>query len=198
MNCLTNSVSKRTSRVLPAVAAAVVAAGLCSCSSKPAPATGADAVPAPTSVSAAGEPTPVPVPPEPPVTVVPQGNRSSGKVDDALRGYLKDVFFEYDKAEIRSSDRETLSRNADFLNRREFLALRVLVEGHCDERGTAAYNMALGEKRASTIRDFLGSLGVDPGRIQTISYGKERPFVPGHDDAAWSQNRRAHFVVVGR
>ena len=74
----------------------------------------------------------------------------------------------------------------------------LLIEGHCDERGTEQYNLALGDKRANTAKEYLATLGVDTGRIRTVSYGEERPFDGGHDDAAWSKNRRAHLVLVGK
>ena len=76
--------------------------------------------------------------------------------------------------------------------------MKVLIEGHCDERGTASHNMALGERRAAAVQEYLVSLGVDASRMQTISYGKERPFAMGHDEAAWAQNRRGHFLVTAR
>jgi peptidoglycan-associated lipoprotein len=73
--------------------------------------------------------------------------------------------------------------------------VNITIEGHCDERGTKAYNLALGEKRANAAKEYLVALGVSGSRIATVSYGKERPFDPGHDEAAWAKNRRAHFVV---
>ena len=186
---------KNNSPALVGLAAAVLCAGLVSCS-KPKPATSAD-VPAPTAVSApVPDATLIPVPAEPPVTVLPGSSAPGGpRAEEALRGYMKDVFFDFDRADLRPSDKEILAKNADWLNRREYAALRVVVEGHCDERGTASYNMALGERRASAVRDFLVSLGVDFSRVQILSYGKEKPFALGNDEAAWQQNRRAHFVV---
>ena len=108
---------------------------------------------------------------------------------------LEDVFFAYDQYELDAEDRAVLARNARLL--REHPQLRVLVEGHCDERGTAQYNMALGEKRAKEVARYLQNLGIAPDRIDTVSYGKERPFAVGSGEAVWSQNRRAHFVVRG-
>jgi peptidoglycan-associated lipoprotein len=75
---------------------------------------------------------------------------------------------------------------------------QVTVEGHCDERGTSEYNLGLGDRRAKAVREYLVAAGVDGGRIRTISYGKERPFVQGHDESAWRWNRRAHFVIAGQ
>ncbi|RPH99453.1 MAG: peptidoglycan-associated lipoprotein Pal [Zetaproteobacteria bacterium] len=108
---------------------------------------------------------------------------------------LKDVFFQYDRAIIEADQRAALDENVRWLmtNAR----VRIVVEGHCDERGTAEYNLGLGERRAKAVRDYLVTAGVAPSRISTISYGKERAFVPGHDESAWRQNRRAHFSVQG-
>lgn len=108
--------------------------------------------------------------------------------------YLKDTFFDFDKADIRTDQRDTLAANADWL--RKYPGVKFRIEGHCDERGTANYNMALGERRANAVKEYLASLGVDGSRSETISYGKERPFAQGHEESAWSQNRRAHFVVT--
>jgi peptidoglycan-associated lipoprotein len=104
------------------------------------------------------------------------------------------VFFDFDRADVRADERDRLSSDAAKL--KELTAARLTVEGHCDERGTAAYNMALGERRAAAVREYLAALGVPTERIQTISYGKERPFAQGHDEEAWQQNRRGHFVVA--
>jgi peptidoglycan-associated lipoprotein len=112
------------------------------------------------------------------------------------RGYLKDVFFEFDRSEIPTAQRDALSSDATWLKAHS--GIRARIEGHCDERGTAAYNMALGERRASAAREYLVSLGVEASHLQTISYGKERPFEGGHDEAAWSKNRRGHVVVTAR
>jgi peptidoglycan-associated lipoprotein len=106
---------------------------------------------------------------------------------------LKDIFFEYDKAAIGDDQKAALNENARWLKANA--TARVMVEGHCDERGSTEYNLGLGDRRAKAIRDFLILAGVAPNRIGTISYGKERPFVVGHDENAWKQNRRVHFSV---
>lgn len=112
------------------------------------------------------------------------------------RGLLGDVYFDFDRAELKAEARERLSRNADFLKSRpEFL---VTVEGHCDERGTNEYNLALGDRRATATRDYLVSLGVAASRIKIISYGEERPVCRDSNEGCWWQNRRSHFVVTGR
>jgi peptidoglycan-associated lipoprotein len=106
---------------------------------------------------------------------------------------IKDAFFDYDRYEIRDDARQALLEDARALKERP--NIRISIEGHCDERGSEAYNLALGDKRANAAKDFLVAQGVDPARIDTISYGEEKPFAPGHDEAAWQQNRRAHLVM---
>jgi peptidoglycan-associated lipoprotein len=106
---------------------------------------------------------------------------------------LQDVFFDYDKSAIRPDGRDALMGNARWLLSNPDVG--VTIEGHADERGTSEYNLALGERRARAARDVLVAAGVAPERIATISYGKERPFVIGHDESAWRWNRRAHFVA---
>ncbi len=112
------------------------------------------------------------------------------------RGYLKDVFFDTDRYDLKPEAREILAANAAWLQKAP--TVKILVEGHCDERNTREYNLALGERRANAVRDYLVFLGVAPERIETISYGEERPFALGHDESAWRLNRRAHFVITAR
>jgi len=104
------------------------------------------------------------------------------------------VYFDYDKALIRDDARPVLDTNAAWL--KKFRTVKVLIEGHCDERGTEEYNLALGEKRAKSTQDYLLTLGIGADRIKIISYGKSQPINPGHDEAAWQMNRRAQFLVV--
>ncbi len=106
---------------------------------------------------------------------------------------IKDVFFDYDSYELREDARQTLIQNARALNERR--NIRFTIEGHCDERGSEKYNLALGDRRASAAKEFLIAQGVDPARIDTVSYGEERPFAQGHDEESWKQNRCAHFVM---
>ena len=106
---------------------------------------------------------------------------------------LGDVFFAFDKYNLTDESKRTLETSSSELKRAS--DAKIIIEGHCDERGTKAYNLALGEKRAKAARDYLVSLGVSGSRITIISYGKERPFDPGHNEAAWAKNRRAHFVI---
>jgi peptidoglycan-associated lipoprotein len=179
------------------VSAATVAAGglllTVACSSRPNAASARDVQPAAAAAPAASAPIPVRAPaaevtprPEEPVHV---------SVDDLnRRGYVKDAFFDYDQYEIRPDQRDSLAKDASWL--RAHPTVKVLIEGHCDERGTAQYNMALGEERAEAAKDYLVRLGVDSARIRIISYGKERPFATGHDEKAWAENRRDHFLVT--
>lgn len=107
---------------------------------------------------------------------------------------LGTVYFDYDRAVIRDDARATLDGNAAWLKR--FRTIKVLVEGHCDERGTEEYNLALGEKRAKAAQDYLLSTGVPADRMKIISYGKSQPVNPGHDESAWQMNRRAQFLII--
>lgn len=108
---------------------------------------------------------------------------------------LKDVHFDYDKSNIRPDARDTLKE--DYLVLKGVADVQVQMEGHCDERGTVEYNLALGQRRADSSKDYLVSLGMKAEQISTISFGEERPADPGHDEAAWAKNRRAHIVIQG-
>ena len=106
---------------------------------------------------------------------------------------VKDAYYDYDKADIRADARDALSQTAQFL--RSYPQLKVVIEGHCDERGSTEYNLALGDRRAAAAKQFLVSLGIPADRMETVSYGKERPFCSASTEACWQQNRRAHFVM---
>jgi peptidoglycan-associated lipoprotein len=106
---------------------------------------------------------------------------------------LGDIFFDYDKFNIKKEFEPVLTKNAELLLNNPGVTL--LIEGHCDERGTNEYNIALGEKRAKAVMDFYVTYGVDSGRLSMVSYGEERPFARGGNEEAWAQNRRAHMVV---
>lgn len=108
---------------------------------------------------------------------------------------LETVYFDFDKSDLRQDARDTLSKNAEALLKKMADA-KIKIEGHCDERGSDEYNMALGDRRAKSAAKYLIGLGVKADRISTISYGEEKPAVQGHDEAAWSKNRRAEFVIV--
>ena len=112
------------------------------------------------------------------------------------RGFIQDAYFGYDEAALSSQAQAALSNSANWLRRNP--QYNLLIEGHCDERGTEQYNLALGDRRANTAKEYLVTLGIDGSRIRTVSYGEERPFDDGHDESAWARNRRAHLVLVGR
>lgn len=112
------------------------------------------------------------------------------------RGFSPDVYFDYDESTLSDDTREKLSRNADLL--KSNTQFSVTIEGHADSRGTSEYNLALGERRANAVKDYLKSLGVADTRMRTISYGKERPVCTEEAESCWSQNRRAHTVITGR
>ena len=112
------------------------------------------------------------------------------------RGYIADAFFGYDESTLSSDAQSALSTSAAWLKKNP--QYNLLIEGHCDERGTEQYNLALGDRRANTAKEYLMTLGVDSARIRTVSYGEERPFDPGHDESAWAKNRRDHLVLVGK
>jgi peptidoglycan-associated lipoprotein len=109
---------------------------------------------------------------------------------------LKDVYFDFDKYDIRPADAAILKENAALL--KKYANIKIQIEGHCDERGTNEYNLALGERRANSTKNYLMTLGVSPGRISTISYGEEKPLDPGHSEEAWAKNRRAHTIITGK
>ncbi len=106
---------------------------------------------------------------------------------------LNDIHFDFDRYVIRPGDAEILKKNYDWFGK---TGAKVKIEGHCDERGTIEYNLALGQKRADATKNYLIGLGVETKRLETISYGKERPVDPGHNEAAWAKNRRAHFTPL--
>lgn len=116
-----------------------------------------------------------------------------GSQDDLIVNVGDRVFFDFDKYDITPVGRTTLERQAAWL--KKFPSVTIAVEGHCDERGTREYNLALGERRANAIKDYLSTLGVSPNRVQTISYGKERPVALGSTEASWAENRRGVTIV---
>ena len=114
----------------------------------------------------------------------------------AQRGYLQDAFFAFDESTLPPDAQAALTASASWLKKNP--QYNLLIEGHCDERGTEQYNLALGDRRANSAKEYIVALGIDGNRIRTVSYGEERPFDPGHDEAAWAKNRRAHLVIVGK
>ena len=109
---------------------------------------------------------------------------------------FRDVHFGYDKYDLTENARQILAGHARIL--KDNHRVKILIEGHCDERGTIEYNLTLGDRRAAAVRDYLVNYGIDPGRISTISYGEERPLDPRHDEEAWGKNRRSAFVIISR
>jgi peptidoglycan-associated lipoprotein len=124
----------------------------------------------------------------------PQQTMAQPSISDLFAQNIRDAFFDLDKSEIRPDARDALTKDAEFL--RSYPDVRISLEGHCDERGSTEYNLGLGERRAGAAKNFLISLGIAAGRIDTVSWGKERPFCGEHDESCWQQNRRAHFVMA--
>jgi peptidoglycan-associated lipoprotein len=130
---------------------------------------------------AAAPPPPPPPPPAPSPTEA-----------ELFAKNVKDIYFDFDKYDIRSSEQASVAADAVFL--KDHPSIRFTIEGHCDERGSTEYNLALGDNRANSVRDALIKAGVQASQIKTISYGKEKPFCMEHDESCWQQNRRGHFV----
>src|SRR5260370_6665894 len=140
------------------------------------------------TVNVSAPPPPPPPPPAPAPTVT---------IDQRLGSDVQDAYFDYDKTDIRSDARDALSKNATPLKSimTDFPNASIVIEGHCDERGSAEYNLGLGDRRASAAKEFLQGLGVPADRLKTISYGKERPQCTEQDETCWQKNRRVHFVA---
>ncbi len=125
--------------------------------------------------------------PPPPVQKAPEPD-----LNELFLREVRDAYFDFNKADIRPDAREALTKTADFL--RNYPQIRATVEGHCDERGSTEYNLALGDRRAGAVKQYLVSLGISADRISTASFGKEKPFCNEHNETCWQQNRRGHFV----
>ena len=139
------------------------------------------------------EPMREPMPPEP----LPTDDVAGRSLDDLNRDSpLRPIYFAYDSSDVDDAGRQILQANAAVL--KKYPSWVITIEGHCDERGTAEYNLALGERRAVAARQYLISLGLDANRLRTVSYGSEFPFDPAHQESAWSKNRRAHFVITAK
>jgi peptidoglycan-associated lipoprotein len=170
----------------PAVRLAMIglaAAALAACATQPKP--GPEGPPPPPP------PPPSTVPPPPPV----QSGVTPGSVQDFVVNVGDRVYFDFDKYDIRSDAQPILAAQSAWLNR--YQSVQIRIEGNCDERGTREYNLALGARRANSVRVFLVSHGIAPGRITTISYGKERPIDPGTGEEAWQHNRNGHTAITG-
>jgi peptidoglycan-associated lipoprotein len=175
----------RASSILSVLAAAAL---LAACGKKPAP-----EQPAPEPAPARQE---APPPPPPPANDDAERRaRDAAEKAKALRDELAElIHFDFDKADIRTSDQGILDRKAAILAANS--AVRLRVAGHCDERGSDEYNLALGNRRAAAAKRYLSGKGVDEGRVEVVSYGKERPLDPGHSEDAWAKNRRDEFEVT--
>lgn len=130
-----------------------------------------------------------------PVVPVPEATKGpGGTTAGAMVPVLADVHFDFDKYNIRPGDAETLKKDYEWFKTNH--GKKVRIEGNCDERGTIEYNLVLGQKRADSTKNFLVNLGADGKLIETVSYGKEKPIDPGHNEAAWAKNRRAHMTPL--
>jgi peptidoglycan-associated lipoprotein len=124
----------------------------------------------------------------------PPSNENESTLEQMFLKEMQDAYFDLDKADIRSDARAALGKSADFL--RNHPQIKVVVEGHCDERGSTEYNLALGDRRAAAVKQYMVSLGIGAERISTVSYGKEKPFCMESNESCWQQNRRGHFVMA--
>lgn len=167
---------------------ALVVAG---CKQKPPPVT---ETPEPPQVERSTTPPPEPVREQPMREVKDEPVKQPSMTAQQASKLLKAIYFDFDRYEIRPDQTQALKANADLL-KGQLSDFRLVIEGHCDERGTNEYNMTLGDRRANAARQYLIDLGVSPVRIRTISYGEERPADPGHNDTAWAKNRRGEFIV---
>lgn len=129
-----------------------------------------------------------------PAAPTPAPPRPTATMEELFRQNVKDAYFDFDKADVRSDARTALAQTAQFL--RSYPQIRVTIEGHCDERGSTEYNLALGDRRAQSVRQFLINLGISADRLETVSWGKERPFCTQSNESCWQENRRGHFVMA--
>jgi peptidoglycan-associated lipoprotein len=188
-------------RQFAVVATILVALGVSACGGKKPPVARPMPPPPPTTTAPGGTPAPptpvpdtTPIPPEPKITDDPL---VSGDLDQINKNSpFQPVFFALDSSDVDGPAQQALNANAEIM--KKYSSWVVTIEGHADERGTAEYNLALGERRAMSARTYLVSLGLSGDRLRTVSYGKEFPFDPGHDEAAWAKNRRAQFVLTSK
>ncbi len=171
-------------KILGLIAAAALIAGCETAPEEKAAVSGAGAA----TVATTAAPTVSPPPPAP-------TGPAPGSQEDFEANVGDRAFFDFDKYNLKADARATLEKQAAWL--KKWPAVTITIEGHCDERGTREYNLALGERRANSVKDYLVALGINPSRIKTISYGKERPVALGSNEAAWAQNRRGVTKVTG-
>ena len=200
---------------LPSVAVALALGATVACGSNPPPvahpttpppagAAGASSSGSPTGAGDAGSTAPtsttVPAPPPPPtmssdaISADPYASESTDVINK--NSPLQPIFFGLDSDQLDDGARRAIEDDAQIL--KKYATWVITIEGHCDERGTAEYNLALGERRALAVKAYLQSLGLSPDRFRTVSYGKEFPFDPGHAEASWAKNRRAHLMVTSK
>jgi len=196
--------AKQTRLALLVVVLTLIAFAGVSCNpsppTEPADASPATMEPSPSETSASGQEADVEdveegwkTSPAPEMEKLPPRTLASRAEELTDLGVLRTVYFDFDKSELKETARRTLTSNAGWMRANpEFM---VRIAGHCDERGTEEYNLALADRRAEAVRSYLISLGVAADRLETISYGEERPAAQGHDESAWSQNRRGEFVI---
>ena len=184
----------RLIRYLSAVCLIAVLALSMACHKKPPQVSPAPPPPPPPAAPV----TPPPPPPPPPPAPLTEDQIFAQTTLDQLNAQkpLGDVSFDYDQYNIRDDARAVLTRDADWMKR--WTSTKVTVEGHCDSRGTAEYNLALGERRAGAVKDYLVSLGIAADRITAVSKGKEQPVCTEENESCWAQNRRGHFIIVAK
>ena len=194
---------RQPARVLPLVLVIGLLALTGACGKKKAPAAPPPAPPAPPApVSTTPPPPPPPQPTSPSVPVPPSApteaeifaRMSLSELNNSHP--LDDIFFEFDKSDLGQTARASLQKDADWL--RKWTSTKVTIEGHADSRGTSEYNLALGERRASAIRDYLGTLGVTASRAMVVSKGKEEPVCHEENESCWLKNRRGHFIITAK
>jgi peptidoglycan-associated lipoprotein len=189
------------SRIAALASVAILAVSVTSCGKKTPPVAKPTSPPPASSSGASNRP---PAPPTPvtepqPVPVEPSGadTLATRDLDDINKNSpFQPLFFGYDQADVSGDGQQVLNANAEIM--KKYSTWIITIEGHADERGTAEYNLALGERRALAARNYLVSLGIPADRLRTVSYGKEFPFDPAHTEEAYSKNRRAHFVVTSK
>ena len=192
----------RVRRLFPAITlCSVLAVAAAGCHKKVPPP--APAQPPPTPTTAPATPPPPPPPPAAPTPApaprpLTEEEIFARKSVDQLNAErpLDDVYFDLDKFEIRDDARSSLQKDADWL--KKWTTAQITLEGHCDSRGSAEYNLALGSRRAAAVKDYLVNLGVPAGRVVVVSKGKEQPFCNDENESCWQQNRRGHFVITGK
>jgi peptidoglycan-associated lipoprotein len=195
--------TRRAVRLVTLLGAVALMAQLGACAKKPAPQPSPTPQPPPPVVQSTppppppAPPRPAPAPPAPPRVPTDDEVFAAKTIEDLAREQvLADVFFAYDSADLSDAARSILQKNGDWLRR--WTSVRATVEGHADSRGTNEYNLALGERRASAVRDYLISLGIPAARLALVSKGEEDPVCKEETESCWAQNRRGHFVITAK